>query len=206
MTSLSVNRRWLVVALAALAVVALVAAALLTADEPDSPGASPTGETTLTVAESSGEESSPTAPGSSPVVTGNDAKGSTPTSQPAVAPTKPVDEGAQLATVTTPPTHTLAMIERDRATANSTYSVVFKVYGFGPYGGATSSLVVLVSTSQPAPGMAEPYDFSGRNVLCRLGAEEAKEVTLGGTYKGVITLKPSGDVLVPWLSDVGKGN
>lgn len=205
MAAISGARKWLWIGLAALAVVALVVAAVLTAGEGDGPTAPGTTETTSTAGSQSVATSHAPAPGSpaaaaaSAAAVTSSGAGAT---RPAAPPTKPVDEGAELATVTTPPSRTLAMVERDTATANSTYDVVFQVYGFGPGGGSMASLVVSISSSKPSPGTEKPMDLNKRNALCRMSASEAEAVTLGGTYKGVITLKPSGDVLVLWLSDV----
>lgn len=114
-------------------------------------------------------------------------------------------EGSELATVTQPPAKTLSMLSTDTASAGSTYRVTFRVYGFGPNTGSVKTAVVLVSKSVAEGEPTKPFDFNGRNVLVRMDPTAAAALTRGGTYSGIITLRQSGDTLVPWLSDVGSG-
>lgn len=203
------GKRWMWIGLAVAAAAALVVVALLTAqDRPPGGGASaPEGEATATgvpVAEASG--TAPSKPGTAPASPGapQPAPGGSGSAQPpaSTAPAAPVDDGQRLATVTVPPSKTLAMIDSTKASADSTYRVTFKVYGYGPGGGDMSSLVVYVSASTPGKDVEKTFDLAKRNVLCRLNSAELAKVSVGGTYDGTITLRLSGGVLVPWLSDV----
>ena len=114
----------------------------------------------------------------------------------------PAADGAKLATVTAPPAKTLAMITREGATANSAYDVIVRVYGWGPTSGTIACAVVLVTQSTPVGDVAKPFDLKGRNVLVKLDPGDAAALTRGGSYRGVITLRPAGDTLTPWLGDV----
>jgi len=115
----------------------------------------------------------------------------------------PAATGAALSTITTPPPRTLAMVPRENATPGSEYKVTVRVYGWGPSSGSIPTAVVLVTDSTPLGDVAKPFVFKDRNVLVRLDPEAAAALTKGGTYAGVITLRSSGDSLVPWLGDVG---
>lgn len=110
----------------------------------------------------------------------------------------PVAEGAKLVTITVPPQQTLAFVDAGRATADSEYAVTFRVYGKGS-GGA--SVVIAVDDSKPAAGVAEAFDFRGRNVLARLSGRSAQVVVAGGQYTGTLVLRRQGEVLEPWLQD-----
>lgn len=112
----------------------------------------------------------------------------------------PVAPGAKLVDISVPPTRTLGFLERKSASANSTYTVEFEVYGWGP-GPEGSAVVALVKASTPATGVAKPYDFRNRNVLMRLSFASRKVVTTGGVFSGTLVLRAQEGMLVPWLAD-----
>jgi hypothetical protein len=114
----------------------------------------------------------------------------------------PAADGAKLVTITAPPAETLAMVSRDGATAGSEYTVVVRVYGWGPAAGSTRTAVVRVSESAPVGQVSKPFAFKGRNVLVRLDPDDADALARGGSYRGIILLRLTGDVLIPWLGDV----
>lgn len=206
-------KRWIAI-VAGVALVALIVAAVVLSTRDD--GASSAGGTATGTVDATGSVTgtataagTPQPPGTSgdpsgalPSGTtgGTDGSGASGTHLP---PTAPAPDGAALTTVTAPPAQTLAMIDATRATAESTYDVTFQVYGYGP-GGAQSSLVISVKRSSPIKQVEKAYDFTGRNVLVRLGPTGSGAIAVGGTYRGTITLKPDGSVLVPVLSDVRK--
>lgn len=136
-------------------------------------------------------------------IIGRDRVGQTVAQNDAARASVPATDGAVLATVSVPPPSTLAMIETQRATAGSEYSVVFRVYGFGPTSGTITTAVVLISSSTPVGQVAKPFAFKGRNVLVRLDPVAAAALDRGGSYRGVIKLRLTGDALIPWLGDVG---
>lgn len=117
-------------------------------------------------------------------------------------PDVPPATGAVLSTITTPPSRTLALVPRDNATAGSEYKVVVRVYGWGPVSASIPSAVVLVTESTPVGDVAKPLALNGRTVLVKLDPAAAEALTRGGSYTGVITLRLSGDTLIPWLGDV----
>jgi hypothetical protein len=221
----ALSKRWLVGG-AVLAVIAVViAGALLTAGDDDIPDASrDTTEATSRVVPGTSSASDPgvadtgtdadasdgmpidvTPPddGASPDASAPD-DGATASGTDGVAPADPADNGSALATITIPPVQTVAMIDADRATPGSRYTVTFSVYGYGPPGGA-GSLVIRVQSSTPIGDVEQPYDFVGRNVLARLTPASADLVKVGGLYSGTLTLQTSGTVLVPTLGDVRSG-
>jgi len=186
----------------------LVGAALLSARTGDTgpagngdglPGTEPSATASAPSAESSGSVI-----GTSTVIGKDRTQQSVAASKTADAVKLAVD-GSELTTVTQPPAKTLSMLSTDTASAGSTYRVTFSVYGFGPNTGSVKTAVILVSKSVVEGEPAKPFDFNGRNVLVRLDPSAAGALTRGGTYSGIITLRQSGDTLVPWLGDVGSG-
>jgi hypothetical protein len=100
-----------------------------------------------------------------------------------------------------PPGETIAMIEPSTAEPGSSYSVVFRPYGYGPRGSAGAQLVIVVVESQPAKGVSRPFAFAGRNVMAILSPSESP-VTQGGTYRGTLKLVLQGGLLLPQMSQI----
>jgi len=124
----------------------------------------------------------------------------TATPEPGGAPTTPIPEGSALATVTTPPESTLAMIDASKLSPDAEYTVTFMPYGYGPpQGGQT--LVVRIEESTPENESAKAYDFTGRNLLASV-EPGSDPVTLGGTYTATLAFQSQGNLLTPVLSDI----
>lgn len=115
-------------------------------------------------------------------------------------PTETAADGSELTTITVPPDSTLAMINADRMPADARYVVTFRPYGFGPQT-AGATLVVRITAAEVEGESASDIDFVDRNVLARLAPGE-EPVTVGGTYTAVLTFRPQGDLVVPYLSDM----
>ena len=197
LSTMSIKRKWLVAALIGVAVLAVVGGAVLSSRGAKTGGASHAASTDATT--SAGVTGSATASGA-PAPSGSSESTMAVPTNPTVE--QPPAQGAELVTITVPPSKTLAMISADNATADSTYIVEFRPYGTGPTRGATATLVVSISKSTPGETAAKPYDLTGRNVLVNLMPQAAETITFGGAYRGTITLRKDGDVLVPWLDDV----
>ncbi len=193
----------------AIAVGALLVGAALLSQGPDggSPldteGGSPNADASSTAGVPSSEGSDSTV-GTSTVI-GKDRTNQSVAASRSAGAVEVAEAGSVLTTITQPPDKTLSMLNKDTATAGSTYQVTFSVYGFGPNTASVQTAVVLVSKSVAEGEPAKPFEFTGRNVLVRLDPTAAAALTRGGTYSGVITLRLTGDTLVPWLGDVGPG-
>lgn len=209
MIRLSAKAKWLVSALVGLVVVGVIVGALLTSRR-DVPSSSPDGRSTEAseAAESSGtipsaaEVTASGAPGGYTDESDANAETGANPSKPTVS--TPPATGAALVTITVPPARTLAMISPDNASADVTYTVEFRPYGAGPTRGSIETLVISVTSSKPSAATGElVYEFKNRNVLVNLSPQAAQAIGKGGTYRGTLTLRKSGDVLIPWLDDVG---
>lgn len=118
---------------------------------------------------------------------------------PGTRPTAPVAEGSSLATISTPPEQTLAMVDASKLGADATYAITFSPFGYGPPQGGTT-VVIRIATAEPNNESAKAMDLNGRNMLAVLGQQA--EVAAGGTYTGTLTFRPQGDLLIPVIADV----
>jgi len=84
------------------------------------------------------------------------------------------------------------------------YEIAFEPYGWGPAGAADGRIVVRITTSKPldAGAKALDRDFADKNALLFLGPEDARAISTGGTYKGVLSVRPQGDVGLLYLTKV----
>lgn len=113
---------------------------------------------------------------------------------------QPAPAGSALATITSPPQGTLAMVEASALAPDARYSVQFSPYGYGPpQGGQT--LVVRISSATPQNDSAREFDFSGRNVLVQV-ASRSDVAGSGGAFTGTLTFRSQGKTLVPVLGDI----
>lgn len=118
---------------------------------------------------------------------------------PGTRPTAPVAEGSALATISTPPDSTLAMIDADKLGADASYTITFSPFGYGPpQGGKT--VVIRIATAEADNASAQAMDLSGRNMLTLLGQDA--EVAAGGTYTGTLTFRAQGDLLLPVIGSI----
>ncbi len=200
------SKRTRMIAIATVVGFVLVGAALLTTGPgglaPFGLGARGDSTTATTAAGVVGAQTTGSVVGTSTMIGQDRTQQSRPTSRAADL-AVPAAPGAELASVTSPPPQTLAMLNKDTATAGSTYSVTFAVYGYGPTSGTIKTAVLSITKSVAEGTPAHPFNFTGRNVLARLDPKAAEALRSGGTYSGTITLRDSGDTLIPWLSDVG---
>ena len=118
----------------------------------------------------------------------------------AARPVSVAPEGAALVPLTGPPESTMAMLETSTVSADATYEVTFRPYGYGP-GQPGSSLVVRLEEATPRNASAERFDMTGRNVLATVVASDA-EIAEGGVYTAILGFRLQGDLLSPMLRDV----
>jgi len=118
----------------------------------------------------------------------------------AARPVSVAPEGAALVPLTGPPESTMAMLETSTVSADATYGVTFRPYGYGP-GQPGSSLVVRLEEATPRNASAERFDMTGRNVLATVVASDA-EIAEGGVYTAILGFRLQGDLLSPMLRDV----
>ena len=129
-----------------------------------------------------------------------------PVSQPATGtppgsarPTAPAPVGSRLATITQPPESTLAMLNADTVSADARVNVTFSPFGYGPP--SQGKTVVIRIDEATAVGDIGDLDLNDRNVLAVVGPGEPMPEK-GGSYSGVLTFRPEGDLLIPVLSAI----
>lgn len=184
---------WYAVAAVA-AVAAIVAGALLTARD-DAPQ---TSERTGTPSMSNGSATTSTAAPSKPTSRPLESKTATgphglksPTQS---RPTRPAESGARLATITTPPDKTLAMLAADSIDESARYAITFRPYGKARL--SSAGLVINIVTSTPLNDEAKDRSFANRNVFAAFGDKEATDIALGGTYRAELGFRKSGESLL----------
>lgn len=109
-------------------------------------------------------------------------------------------EGVALTPLSGPPEGTMAMLETSTVSADATYEVTFRPYGYGP-GQPGSSAVIRIEQATPQNASAERFNMSGRNVLVTLVGAET-EIAEGGLYAGILGFRPQGSLLSPMIRDV----
>ena len=113
---------------------------------------------------------------------------------PTEAPTPLAAVGSRLATVTTPPPHTVGLLKIPEGVTSAKYSVTFKPYGWGPGGPQRGQLVVAVTKSSPSGGEAARLtDLTGKNVSLWATPAAASAIKVGGSYSGVVSVQVQGD-------------
>ena len=115
----------------------------------------------------------------------------------------PAGDGVPLTDLAAPPERTVSMLVVSKGFTSATYTVVFRPYGWGGGGRAGGRLVVRVVSSQPTGGGAKTLDagLAGRNASVWCTPEVASAVAKGGTYRGVVEVRPQGDVGTLYLTD-----
>ena len=169
--------------------------------QPQTPG-SGTATETIAPVPGSGATQSP-APGT-PATTGTPS----PSTSGTATPQKPREvklakKGAQLTTVTVPPTETLAQLKYTAGRDGQTYNIAFRVYGNGPVRAGHVTLVAAVTSFKATKSYPDAVDLPSDNVLLEPGP--GASVTVGGSYTGVVTLTRRADALVLVLSSVKAG-
>lgn len=117
-----------------------------------------------------------------------------------VRPTEPAAAGSALATISTPPEGTLAMIDATKLGADARYAIAFSPFGYGPAQDG-QTLVIRISTATAEDNVAGTMNFAGSNMLVQLSPGETV-VADGGAFTGTLTFRRQGDLLVPVVSDV----
>lgn len=148
------------------------------------------------------------APATGTAVAGNAKPGSTgkpgtPGDNPA-APKAPAAAGSQLTTLTVPPDKTIGMIVVPDGFTSGTYEITFKPYGWGPAGQQGGRLVAQIATAKAVDEGAKSLkkEFEGRNATLWCAGPVADDIDLGGQYKGVMVVRPQGDVGVLYLTKI----
>ncbi len=182
-----------------------VAFSLLRGDaKPEKPAGKPT-TTTPIPTQTPSSETAGSAPTSQTVATsGTPAPGGAP-SNPAARPSeKPAVQGQPLAELSAPPAQTVAMLVVPKGFKDATFGIVFEPYGWGPGGADGGRLLVKISSSEPTNASAKTLgkDFGSRNASVWVSPPDARILVKGGTYRGVLTVRPQGDVGSLYLSTV----
>ena len=84
---------------------------------------------------------------------------------------------------------------------SASFGVVFQPYGWGPGGQRSGRLLAKIVTSKPTNTSARALnkDFAGRNVAIWCAPPISAAIAVGGTYQGVMVVRPQGDVGVLYL-------
>jgi len=170
-------------AVAAVAVLAIGVAVLVSGGDAGSPFAWLTGE-------SSEESATPEPPASRP---------STSTPAGITRPNAPAPTGSTLTTITQPPESTLAMLNAGTVPADARVNVTFSPFGYGPP--SQGKTVVIRIDEATAAGDIGDLDLNDRNVLAVVGPGEPMPET-GGSYSGVLVFRPEGELLIPVLTGI----
>jgi hypothetical protein len=136
-------------------------------------------------AEKPGATKRPTSPGAAPGTPGT-----------------PAAPGDKLVEIAAPPEKTIGMLVVPKGFTPATYGVVLQPFGWGPGGQAAGRLVAKIVSATPTNDSAKSLgkDFAGRNVSLWIAPPAAKVMVIGGTYQGVMEVKPQGDVGVLYLA------
>ena len=167
--------------------------------QPQTPGS---GTATETIAPAPGSSATQSPAPGTPATT------ETPSTSGTATPQKPREvklakKGAQLTTVTVPPTETLAQLKYTAGRDGQTYDVAFRVYGNGPVRAGHVTLVAAVTSFKATKSYPDAVDLPSDNVLLEPGP--GASVTVGGSYTGVVTLTRRADALVLVLTSVKAG-
>lgn len=84
----------------------------------------------------------------------------------------------------------------------ASYGVVFRPYGWGPGGESGGRLLVKIVSSKATNASATSLkkNFAGRNVSVWCTPKAVAAVSGGGTFQGVLQVRPQGDVGVLYLA------
>ncbi len=113
-------------------------------------------------------------------------------------------EGQPLSELSAPPAKTVAMLVVPKGFKAAAFDIVFQPYGWGPGGVDGGRILVRIDSSRPADAGAKALekDFMGRNAAVWCSPADAKILADGGTYSGVLTVRPQGNVGSLYLSQV----
>lgn len=167
------------------------------ADKPTAAAVIPTRTPSLTATGSATTSRTTAASGTSAPGGVQSNRTATPTEKPAVA-------GQPLAELSAPPVQTVAMLVVPKGFRDATFGIVFQPFGWGPGGADGGRLLVKISSSEPtnASGKSLGKDFKARNASVWVSPPDARILVKGGTYTGVLTVRPQGDVGSLYLSKV----
>jgi len=117
-------------------------------------------------------------------------------------PGTPAAPGDKLVEIPAPPEKTIGMLVVPKGFTSATYGVVLQPFGWGPGGQTAGRLVAKIVSATPTNDSAKSLgkDFAGRNVSLWIAPPAAKVMVIGGTYQGVMEVKPQGDVGVLYLA------
>lgn len=195
---------WAVVGVAVVAL-ALVAGALLTRGSEERAGTTGASQESTATAEgssadtSAGVAGSPSGPAEEPAPRTVDPNSIV--RAPSAGGT-PAEAGSELATVTTPPAQTLAMVSTTSGAAGDTFRVSFRPYGPGPVRADGPTLVVRIDSSlRSNTNESRLVIPNGTNAMVLVAPSQADAVSVGGTYTGTIELVPSSGALALRLTD-----
>lgn len=109
--------------------------------------------------------------------------------------------GSKLVQIDAPPERTIGMLVVPKGFTPATSTIVFEPYGWGPGGQQGGRLLakIVTSTATNASATALKKDFAGRNVTMWASPQVVTGLTVGGTYQGVMQVRPQGDVGVLYL-------
>jgi len=184
-----------------------IAYALLRGDaDPDSTPAVPVA--TATIPSQSGTSTPGTDSSSTPSAVGTAMPGTKPGSSSAATRTRgasselPARRGAALTELKTPPSRTVAMLVVPKGFTAATYAIVFQPFGWGPGGSESGRLLIRIVSSNPTNASATTLDkdFAGRNAAVWCSPQVAASLSKGGTYTGILQVRPQADVGTLYLT------
>jgi len=116
---------------------------------------------------------------------------------------RPAAAGQPLAELAAPPVKTVAMLVVPKGFTPATFGIVFEPYGWGPGGPDGGRILVRINSSKPTNASAKALDkdFKGRNAAVWCAPADTKVLVKGGTYTGVLTVRPQGDTGSLYLSN-----
>lgn len=112
--------------------------------------------------------------------------------------------GQPLSELSGPPPQAVAMLVVPKDFTPATFGIVFQPYGWGPGGPEGGRLLVKINSSNPTNASAKALDkdFEGHNASLWCSPQDTKALAEGGTFTGVLTVVPQGDVGQLHVSDV----
>ena len=108
---------------------------------------------------------------------------------------QPVAAGSKLPALQAPPQGSVGLVLVPRGFAGAEFAIVFTPYGVGASGSAGGTLFAKVVSSKPSGSKhAFAHDFTGEDLALYAPAGVLAAVTGGGRYKGMLQVRPQGDV------------
>lgn len=120
------------------------------------------------------------------------------------APGAVVAKDEPLAELAVPPERMIGMVVVPKGFTKASFNVAIEPYGWGPGGQASGRLAVKITSATPmdAGAKALGQTFAGRNASLWTSPDVAAVTRVGGAYRGVLEIRPQGDVGTLHLTSV----